>query len=139
MRDNEISHKGVIVGIDSDFTQVEIFRPSSCAECHARGICGMSGGRKKTVSVPTDAFAMRNVGDEVEVCMRMTMGMKAVWISYVVPLILIILVTGIMSYLEFSELVVGISAIFVVISYYCAIFALRKKLKNQFEFYIREK
>lgn len=134
---DEISHTGRITAIEPDVTTVEIVRTSACGECRARSFCGMGESRTKTVLVPTDAFAMHGVGDEVEVCMKRTMGLKAVWISYVVPLIILLACVLAAPRLGAGELATGLCAIGAVALYYLVIFLLRGKLDNEFVFYIK--
>ena len=90
-RKNEIAHTGRIIEIDKDFTTVEITVSSACSSCHAKGLCGMSEDEDKVIMVPTDPYTLREVGDEVMVKTKMTMGLKAVWISYVVPLVILLI------------------------------------------------
>ena len=79
MSKNEISHKGVIKSITPELTTVEILSTSACAECHAKGMCGMSESKVKEISVPTDPYSVHEVGDEVQVMLKKSMGLKAVW------------------------------------------------------------
>ena len=88
---NEIKHKAKILEITPDFTTVEIVVSSACAGCHAKTLCGVSEEQEKIISLPTDPYATYNVGDEVELCTKMSMGMKAVWISYVIPLLVLMI------------------------------------------------
>ena len=134
---NEIKHTGRIVEIDQDFTTVEIVVSSACSACHAKTLCGMSEDKEKVIMVPTDPYASHKVGDEVEVMTKMSMGLKAVWISYVVPLaVLMILILTLSSVLE-SQAVCGLSAIGGVALYYFVIWLLRDRLQNEFTFYIK--
>lgn len=134
---DEISHKGRIVSIDSCITQVEILQTSACSECHAKSLCGFSEQVSKIVPVPTDGFAMHSVGDEVELCMKRSMGMKAVWISYVVPLIVLMVTVLSVSAAGAGELVTGLSGIASVALYYVAILFFRNRLRNEYVFYIK--
>lgn len=134
---DEISHKGRIVSIDSYVTRVEILQTSACSECHAKSLCGFSEQASKIVPVPTDGFAMRNVGDEVELCMKRSMGMKAVWVAYVIPLIILMVTVVSASAAGAGELVTGLSGIAAVALYYVAILFFRDRLRNEFVFYIK--
>jgi sigma-E factor negative regulatory protein RseC len=135
-RKNEILHSGRIVEITPDFTAVEIIVSSACSECHAKGLCGMSEAEEKVIMVPTDPYAEHHVGEEVTVKTKMTMGLKAVWISYVIPLvILMILILSLSSAIGNEFLVGGISVAGVGL-YYLVIWLLRGRLADQFEFYI---
>ena len=133
---NEIVHTGKIVEITPDFTTVEIVVSSACSECHAKGLCGMSEEQDKIIMVPTDPYTQRYVGEEVLVKTKMTMGLKAVWISYVIPLmILMILILSLSAVID-NEYLRGGIAIAGVGVYYLFIWLLRDRLSDQFEFYI---
>ena len=134
---NEIKHRGRIVEMTPEFTTVEILVSSACSECHAKGMCGMSEDEQKIIMLPTDPYSTYNVGDEVQVCTKMTMGLKAAWISYAIPLlILMILILTLSAFLE-SEVIVGAASVGGVALYYFIIWLLRGKLQNEFVFYIK--
>mgnify|MGYP003409572712 FL=1 len=137
MKKNEITHKGKITEITPDFTTVEIIASSACSSCHAKGLCGMSEEQEKIIMLPTDPYATHQVGDDVEICTKMTMGLKAVWISYVIPLaVLMILILSLSGIFE-NEALRGLAAIAGVGVYYFIIWIFRDRLKNEFTFYIK--
>lgn len=133
----EIRHTGRIVGIDPMVTRVEIIRSSACSACHAKELCGFSEEEKKIVEVPTDGFDPHQIGDEVELCLKRTMGLKAVWIAYVVPLAVLMVAILALSALDAGELVTGLGAIACVALYYFVVWCLRSRLENEFIFYIK--
>ena len=133
---NEIEHTGRILEMTPDFTTVEIVVSSACSSCHAKSLCGMSEDKEKIIMVPTDPYAEYKPGDQVKVKTKMSMGLKAVWISYVIPLaVLMILILSLSSVLE-SQLLCGLAAIGGVAVYYFVIWLLRGRLQNEFSFYI---
>ena len=133
---NEIVHAGRILEITPDFTTVQIIVSSACSSCHAKALCGMSEEEEKVIMLPTDPYANYNVGDEVQVCTKMAMGLKAVWISYVIPLaILMILILSLSSVFE-NEYLCGLLAVAGVAVYYFGIWLFRDRLSNEFVFYI---
>ena len=135
-RKNEIAHPGKIVEIDKDFTTVQITVSSACSSCHAKGLCGMSEDEDKVIMVPTDPYTKREVGDEVTVKTKMTMGLKAVWISYVIPLaVLLILILSLSTIFE-NEYLTGLISIAGVALYYFGIWLFKDRLSNEFVFYI---
>lgn len=133
---NEIVHSGKIVDITPDFTTVQIIASSACSECHAKGLCGMSEEQEKIIMLPTDPYTPRRVGEEVQVKTKMTMGLKAVWISYVIPLVILMILILSLSSVIGNEYLRGAVAIAGVGIYYFIIWLLRDKLSDQFEFYI---
>ena len=137
MSKNEISHKGVIKSITPELTTVEILSTSACAECHAKGMCGMSESKVKEISVPTDPYSVHEVGDEVQVMLKKSMGLKAVWISYVIPLFILMILILSLSSVNVHEAYVGLGAIAGVALYYLVIYLFRSRLANDFVFYIK--
>ena len=135
-RKNQIAHKGRIVEITPDFTTVEIIVSSACSGCHAKGLCGMSEEKDKIIMLPTDPYAEHAVGDEVNVSTRMTMGLKAVWISYVIPLAILMILILSLSPVIGNEFLRGGVAIAGVAVYYFFIWLFRDKLSDEFVFYI---
>ncbi len=134
----EIYHDGKIIEITPEFTSVEIISSSACSQCHAKGLCGFSEEESKVVMVPTSPYTERKVGDTVTLALKQTMGLKAVWISYVIPLIiLMILVLSLSSVID-NEVWTGLAAIGGVALYYLVIWLLRDRLKNEFVFYIKD-
>ena len=134
---NEIVHTGRIVDITPDFTTVEIVVSSACASCHAKTLCGMSEDEEKIIMLPTDPYAEHKVGDQVQVCTKMSMGLKAVWISYVIPLaVLMILILSLSSVIA-SEALRALTAIGGVAVYYFLIWLFRDRLATEFVFYIK--
>ena len=136
MKKNEITHTGKILEITPDFTTVQIVVSSACASCHAKSLCGMSEDEEKVIMLPTDPYATYNVGDEVQVYTKMSMGLKAAWISYVIPLAILMIVILSLSAVIGNEFLRGGIAIAGVGIYYLAIWLFREKLSDQFEFYI---
>ncbi len=135
---NEIAHTGKIIEINPDFTSVRIIASSACSSCHAKGLCGMSEEQEKVIMLPTDPYTVYEVGDEVQVYTKMTMGLKAVWISYVIPLFILMILILSLSPVIGNEFLRGGIAVAGVGVYYFTVWLFRDKLSDQFEFYIRK-
>jgi sigma-E factor negative regulatory protein RseC len=136
-KQNEIVHSGKIIEMTPDFTSVEITVSSACASCHAKSLCGMSEEQDKVIMLPTDPYATYNVGDEVQVCTKMSMGFKAAWISYVIPLAILLALILILTSAGVNEYISAGASIGGVGLYYFIIWLLRDKLNNEFVFYIK--
>lgn len=134
---SEISHKGRIVDITPEFTTVEIVSESACSACHAKGLCGVSESTVKAVQLPTRGWDHYEVGDEVSLVLRSSMGHKAVWLAYVIPLILLLAVLlGLLS-AGVGELVAAGAAFACIALYYFVIWLCRDKLRNEYIFNIK--
>ena len=134
----EISHKGRIVEITPEVTTVEIVSESACASCHAKGLCSLGDSKVKTVKVPTRAWDNYQPGDEVNVLLQASMGHKAVWLAYVIPLIIMVAVLMVLTETGVHELISGIVAIASIGVYYFVLWLFRNKLKNEYIFNIKK-
>ena len=137
MAAEEIAHAGRIVEITPEFTTVEILSESACGSCHAAGLCGLSEVKRKAVLVPTRGID-RKVGDEVNVCLRASMGLKAVAIAYVGPLGVLLAVVLALQGAGVGDLLSGLAGIGAAGLYYLLVYLLRDRLGKEYSFYIKE-
>ena len=133
---SEISHAGRIIDITPSVTTVEIVSEPACSACHAKGLCGVSESKTKTVQVPTRGWDSFKVGDEVSVVLKASMGHKAVWIAYVAPLAVLMAVILGTSGLGMGELASGLTALGAVAAYYFVVWLFRARLKSEYIFNI---
>lgn len=139
MATSEVAHSGKIVSINPQFTTVEFISESACSSCHAADLCGMGEMTTKAVRVPTDPYKTYQVGQEVYVNLKATMGLKAVWISYCIPLLILIILILSLYLIGLGELLSSFVAFAGVALYYFVIWLNRGKLANEYVFYIKEK
>jgi len=134
---NDIAHRGRIVSVTPEVTTVEIISESACSACHAKGLCSLGDATVKQVELPTRGWDNYREGDEVQVVLRASMGHKAVWLAYVVPLA--VMVAALLATLAAggSELLAGGIAIGAIALYYTTLWLLRSRLKNEYVFNIR--
>jgi sigma-E factor negative regulatory protein RseC len=133
----QVSHKGRIVRMTPQTTTVAIEQHAACSSCHAAGLCGMADVAEKAVEVPTDPYASYGVGDEVEVVLKASMGMKAVWLAYMIPLVVLLAVILGLVALGVAEVPAGLSGIGAVAVYYLLLWLLRDKFRNEYVFTIK--
>ena len=131
-----VSHRGKIVQVTPESTTVEIISSSACSACHASGVCGMSEYTKKAVEVPTRAWDNFTPGEEVNVVLKASMGHKAVWLAYVLPLLVLVAVLMGTLALGAGELTAGLGAIAGVAVYYLSLWLFRDRLRNEYVFTI---
>ncbi len=137
MKKETISHKGKIVNMTPQVTTVSILQHAACGECHAAGICGMGDMAEKLVEVPTDPYGNYSVGDEVEVLLKASMGLKAVWLCYAIPLVVLLgTVVGLLS-AGVEEAAAGLVGLAAIGLYYLLLYLFRNELKNEYIFTIQ--
>lgn len=133
----QVSHKGRIIRMTPQTTTVAIEQHAACSSCHAAGLCGMADVAEKAVEVPADPYASYQVGDEVEVVLKASMGMKAVWLAYFIPLLVLLGVILLLVALGVGEVAAGLCGIGAVAVYYLLLWLLRDRLRNEYVFTIK--
>lgn len=136
---DSVSHTGIVKAVDRKDTVVEIVSASACSSCHAAGLCSAAEAVKKDVVVPTDPLHPCAVGEEVEVVLSRSMGMKAVWISYAIPLAILLILVVSLSFTRIHELLAGLIGVGAVALYYFVIYLMRRRLSEGYVFSIRKK
>lgn len=132
----EIRHRGRVCAITQEGVKVEILNKSMCAACHARSLCSLGDEQIKTVSVKYCDSSMLSIGEEVEVVMRQTMGLKAVLFSYVYPLIILMILLLSLPRLNINELFSALLAVLAVAAYYLILYLCRDRIAKSFIFTI---
>ena len=130
-------HTGKVVSMTPQTTTVQIVSHAACSECHAAGVCGLSEYTEKAIEVPTSPSATYGVGDEVQVVLKATMGLKAVWLAYFLPLVVLLGVALGLIAVGLSEVAAGLAGIGAVALYYGVLWLLRDRLRNEYVFTIQ--
>lgn len=123
-----IQHPGFVTSLHDDVIRISLVESSGCSACH-NGFCmmGDSGSRQLEFKCSQGAF---NVGDEVMVRIRPSLGYAAVAWLYAVPFLLVLGVLLILTGLSFGEGVAGLCALTALAPYYGVVFALRKRIRR---------
>ena len=135
-RAEEIRHSGIVKEITPSTIVVEIEGKSACSQCHAKGACAASESKIKRIDVRRTPNVEVEVGERVEVVLKASLGLKAVFISYVLPLIILLILLLTLPNMGVSELLTGLISLLAVGGYLVVIYLLRKRLAAQFDFVI---
>ncbi len=130
----QISHYATITEVLSGRLKVKFRRYSACHNCDMRHGCGLMACQDKIIEIATPHAAQFRVGEEVAVSMAQNTGFWAVFLSYVLPLILMLAALTAAQILWNNELISGISAIIILIPYYFGLFLRHKSLAEKFRF-----
>ena len=141
MAKERIEHEGKVVSVDKDYIAVEILNKSACAACHAKGVCGASDQSVKVVEVAQDIQTLTEdyqVGETVNIVMAPSMGTQAIWLAYVVPLMVLMASVGVFSLCGAGELLMGLDSLGILALYYLIVFLCRNKISKIFTFSIEK-
>lgn len=126
-----IKHAGIVTKLSKDSVIVTLTGNVNCTSCHAKSACGVSDSDSKIVEVFDNQNSF-NLNENVAVIMKKDLGLKAVFMAYVFPFILLFL-TLIISLNFFKEWQAGLLSLFILVPYYAILYYSKKILKNEFK------
>lgn len=109
-------HVGVVSDIQEETVSVMLERSPQCDSCGIKNACSVVEQGDKVLTIPKSAFEF-DKGDQVKVSISSDGGLKATFIAYVLPF-LIIMGMLIILLLFLPEWIAGIVAVLALIPYY---------------------
>jgi|YNPMSStandDraft_2_1061718.scaffolds.fasta_scaffold15478_2 sigma-E factor negative regulatory protein RseC len=137
---NTIEHPGIVKEIiNKQKIVVSIVSTSACSQCHSKVACTMnlSEIKEKEIEVEANAFEFP-IGTKVIVQMRMTMGLFAVFLTYIMPLFLLITTVIITFKFTKNEGLAGFLGLFILVPYFLLLYYLNDKIKKRINFTIKK-
>ena len=130
-----IDHDGIVQRTEDNKVIVAISASSACSGCHAEGSCSLSGQEEKIIEVR----GKYNVkpGERVTILMKQSMGYAALFLGYLLPLIIVVSLLITLISFKVSELSSGLISIAILIPYYIVIFLFRKTINEKFKFTLK--
>jgi len=129
-----IEHKGTVISVTDRELVVEIINQATCIGCKAKSFCSLSGQNEKLISLPLKQNQKWNVGEEVVVELKASLGFKAVFLMYVLPLFFLLLPLFTLPYLGVSELLTGLSALMAPAIGYFFVWLFRRRIEKEYIF-----
>ena len=134
MQKGVIGHEGVVSAVLENGYKVTITSRSACSACHARGLCSASEMVDKVIEVKDSGPLRYKTGDKVNVNIKESAGMKAVWIVYAVPAIILVTFLLYLQRLGMSELVTGLVILGAIAVYFFVMYLFRGKIGRRIHF-----
>lgn len=146
----QIRHEGVIISIDGGHIRVRIAQTAACLHCKIASHCNSAESKEKIIDIWTKKPNRYNVGQDVFVVMGGKMGLTAVLIAFVIPVIVAIISIVIILYLTstsgihpvpepYNQGYAAIGGIVTFGLYYILLSFCKSLIQPRFRFFIEEK
>jgi sigma-E factor negative regulatory protein RseC len=140
MKEDCVEQKGIVIKKQEDKVIVKIEQKSTCSSCHARGACTSLDKKDKEIEIKTKDTQNYNIGDEVIITISTKLGMKAVFIAFVLPLILLVIALFLsIKLFSLTQSISALVSLLVVAAYYFFLYKQNLFLSKEFNFLIKEK
>ena len=127
-----IKHTGVVEAINGNNCYVRILQHSACSGCSAKHLCNSSESKEKIITVLLHGEDVQ-VGETVNIEGTVVQGLRAVYICYMIPLVLLIVSVYLGVRLSGDMLGVFLS-LGVLAIYYIVLYLFRNSIGQHFAF-----
>lgn len=134
---SKIRHAGVIDSIEHSHVRVKIVQAAACAGCKVASHCNASEAKEKIIDVYTDVEGLV-VGQEVTVSTSNATAGRAIFLGFVIPLIIMTGVLIVLKMLNYDDGITALWAIGSLIPYYICIWLMRKQIAKKISFQLEK-
>ncbi len=134
-----ICHPGIVQSVDRNHIRVSIISRSACGSCNSKNACSIGDSQDKLVDIYQSGTAAEfTPGDQVEVVLLESTGIKALVVGYILPFLAVLFTLILLTLITGSEKIAGIAAIGILVPYYLLLGLFGKSLKKTFSFSLRK-
>ena len=132
----QIEHRGVVRSVEEGIVRVAIEVNEACGSCASRKACAMGSSKQREIVVATADANRYSVGEAVQVGAKQSLGVVAVLLCYVVPLVVLVGALVVAISLGCSEGVSAIISLGSIALYYAILYLFRNKISRKVIFTI---
>ncbi len=131
-----VEHEAIIKKINKTTYEADVLVKSACISCQLKGVCSVSEMEQKRIIIQKDKNKDVRVGEKVTVFISQEKGLKAVFLGYILPFLLVMVALIIGLFITKNEGVAGILGLSVLAPYYFVLYLLKDKLEKEYKFSI---
>jgi positive regulator of sigma E activity len=135
---DNVEHLGIVGSINGKSMRVRIDQATACSGCHAGKVCSSADKQEKWIDIPSFSGSYQ-VGQRVVVEGKSSAGLMAVFLAYLIPLVLMMAALALSSLWLFpgKDGIAALSALAVTMFYYVLLYPFRRYLQSRFVFTVR--
>ncbi|MDR1878168.1 MAG: SoxR reducing system RseC family protein [Bacteroidales bacterium] len=126
---------GSVVSVSENKVVVRINQDNACSGCRNKSAC-LTGRNNRLITVISKDASSFSVGEEVQLSMKESAGLKATFYAYIAPLVLLLICFGIMYHVTDSEILQIVPSLIAVAAYYLLLYKLRGRMEKTFRIVI---
>ena len=133
MNSNEcIEQKGIIEDISVNSIKIRVRPLSACDSCQTKSICNIRGNRDNLIEL-TYKSGDFSVGDMVNILIKRSSGYIALFLGYLLPLIIVLIFAILFLSLGYNEVIAGTGSLLILAPYYLILYSVRNSIKKRFK------
>jgi len=133
MSGQEITHEGIVKKVKDNNITVSFIAQPACSTCSVKNNCTLASSEVRNIEIPAQDNAYQ-VGEKVNVVLSQSKGFSAVFLGYILPMVILCLSLVTLLKLTNNEAIAGLTSIALLIPYYLLLWLFRKVIKKNFKF-----
>lgn len=130
----QLRHEGIIMSKNGSVAHVRIAESPACEDCKAASLCHSAEKTEKFVDAVLPAGGSYQVGDRVVVAGSLSMGMRATWLGFGIPLLLMVAGILVGARVLGNETTGALAGLSLLLPYYLVLWLFRSRLDREFVF-----
>jgi sigma-E factor negative regulatory protein RseC len=130
-----IDQIGIVEEVREKSILVRFQSPPACGSCQAKFFCAPGSSDKNLIEISQKTRGYSK-GDSVKILISRSMGFRALFLGYLFPFLMVILVLATTQILGLNELASGLISLSVLFPYYLMLYLFREKVNKNFIFTI---
>lgn len=136
---HSIRHTAIVEQVEPQWVSVVMQVDSACGSCRARHICGSGDEGERRITIRMEDTSHWQVGEQAIVAVERNMGLKAVVVAYLLPLMMMMATLLALIEQGMGETTAGLSALGVAVLYYIGLYQFREKISRDIVFTLHKK
>jgi sigma-E factor negative regulatory protein RseC len=138
VKEHIVTHSGIVNKVGDNKIQVSIISKAACVSCEINESCSLSDMEEKIIDVDLlDDNRRFEVGQQVVIEMKESLGTWAVLLGYVFPFLLVFISLIIYTAIGMNEGLAGLFSVLVLAPYYIILYLSRRFLRKKFTYQIQ--
>jgi positive regulator of sigma E activity len=125
-----IEQKGIIEDISDGTVKIRVQPLAACDSCQAKSLCNIKGNRDNLIEL-TEKSGSFSVGDTVNLMVEKSAGYNALFLGYLLPLIIVLVSIVVLLGTGLSEIIAGTASLLMLVPYYLILYSLRHIIKKK--------
>ena len=134
----QIEHKGIVLSAEDGLVRVAIEVSEACGGCSARKSCAMGQTTKREIEIYTAESNIYSKGEVIKVGAKQSLGITAVVLCYIVPLVVLVGALAIAVSIGISEGISALVALGFTAIYYALLALMHNRISKRIIFTINK-
>ncbi|PKP03695.1 MAG: hypothetical protein CVU11_07465 [Bacteroidetes bacterium HGW-Bacteroidetes-6] len=129
-----IEHDGIVSEVRRSELVITIVSVGACASCQVKSVCNPSDSKEKVFEVKVANASDFKVGERVKLAISEGLGLLAVLLSFILPIVILAASFFVISAYGFNEGLAGLGSLVATAAYFLVLYLTRRGAAKKFAY-----